>query len=144
MSINIPLAYKIRKPKFQVIEQKLFVLIHGYGADENDLFGFETDLPDDAYVISLRAPHSLGFGGFYWYEINLQAGAKIYDKAQAIASLELINQSISAIKKSFQIQTKNTFVLGFSQGSILSYALAMRYPKNIKEIFLESSRCRAG
>lgn len=134
MDFNIPLVYKIRKPGTETLHPKLFILVHGYGANEEDLFGFERDLPKDSYVVSFRAPKSLSYGSHYWYQISMQAGAKLYDKEEASVALELLKSAIDGVKKSLQIPAKNIFLIGFSQGSILSYALAMKYPEKVNNI----------
>ncbi|CDK39881.1 phospholipase/carboxylesterase [Halorubrum sp. AJ67] len=47
----------------------VFVL-HGRGADEEDLLPVAAELPDELHVISLRAPDPLQ-GGYTWYELDL-------------------------------------------------------------------------
>ena len=49
----------------------LVIMLHGYGSNEDDLFSFASDLPENYKIISLRAPYPLAYGGFSWYDINL-------------------------------------------------------------------------
>ena len=50
----------------------LVVLLHGTGADEHDLLDAGAELQQalggELAVASLRAPLSLGYGGFAWFE----------------------------------------------------------------------------
>ncbi|WP_029145605.1 alpha/beta hydrolase [Microbacterium luticocti] len=53
-------------------DRPLLVLLHGYGADENDLFGLAGYLPDAFTVASVRAPHTPPWPmpGYSWYPIE--------------------------------------------------------------------------
>ena len=53
-------------------ERPLLVLLHGYGADERDLFGLVPYLPPDFAVAALRAPLAPPFPapGYSWYPIE--------------------------------------------------------------------------
>ena len=50
----------------------LLVLLHGYGADERDLFGLAPYLPPEYVVASVRAPLTPPFPapGYSWYPIE--------------------------------------------------------------------------
>ena len=48
----------------------LVIMLHGYGSNEDDLFSFANHIPGNYKIISLRAPYSLPFGGYSWYDIN--------------------------------------------------------------------------
>ena len=41
---------------------KLILLLHGYGSNENDLFSFKRFIPKSFNIYSLRAPISIGYG----------------------------------------------------------------------------------
>ena len=61
------LHYIIKEPQNITPETPLLVLLHGYGSNEEDLFSFVTDLPEEWLVASFRAPLSTPYGGFCWY-----------------------------------------------------------------------------
>jgi phospholipase/carboxylesterase len=51
------LDYRILKPRKDAsAESPMLVMLYGYGADMNDLFGFAAMLPEDLLVLSLDAP----------------------------------------------------------------------------------------
>jgi phospholipase/carboxylesterase len=113
----------------------LLVLLHGYGSDENDLFSFSSELPEELFIISLRAPHPLQPYGHAWYAINFDAQQnKWNDVHQAKASMKTITECIDLACEKYELNTKNVSLLGFSQGCILSMALAINYPKKFKNI----------
>lgn len=135
MNLTLPLEYIIQEPlESSSKEPLLFFLVHGYGSNEKDLFSFATDLPKNAYVISFRAPHTLQYESYYWYQINLSGGNKIYEKEEAKKSLDLITESIGLAKKALQIPAHRCFLIGFSQGSILGFSLAMNHPEKLHHI----------
>jgi len=53
-------------------ERPLLVLLHGYGADERDLFGLVAHLPPEFVVAAVRAPLTPPFPapGYSWYPIE--------------------------------------------------------------------------
>ena len=109
--------------------------MHGYGSNEQDLFSFASELPDDAFIISFRAPYDLMHGSYAWYAINFDADEnKFSDLDQARASRDLIMQNITQILAQYPININDITLIGFSQGAILSYAIALSYPQKIKQI----------
>ena len=131
---TLPLFYIKRPSKLQK-NAPLLVLLHGYGSDENDLFSFSSELPEELFIISLRAPHPLQPYGYAWYAINFDAQQnKWNDVNQAKASMKTITKCIDLACEKYELNTKNVSLLGFSQGGILSMALAINYPKKFKNI----------
>lgn len=113
----------------------LLIMCHGYGSDENDLFSFASELPDDLFIISLRAPYEMQPFGNAWYAINFDAEkGKWSNTEQAKRSVELIASFINYACEKYPVDPDNISLLGFSQGTILSYAVALNYPEKIKNI----------
>ena len=129
------LHYLIQEPKVKHDKNPLLILLHGYGSNEEDLFSFAPELPDDSYVISVRAPYDLQPYGHAWYAIHFDADEnKFSDNVQAKQSVELIAGFIDEIVKQYPIDTENVTLIGFSQGAILSYATALTYPEKISKV----------
>ena len=116
--------YCIERPaKTSKVKAIPLFLIHGYGSDENDLFSFAEGIPEYYHIISLRAPYPMQPYGNAWYAINFDAEkGKWSDLEQAKASRDLLHHFIQEKCKEKQLDTNKVCVLGFSQGSILSYA----------------------
>lgn len=135
MQLDIPFHYLLREPKKSSSHVPVVLMLHGYGSHEGDLFSFADSLPEECCVIALRAPLRLDFGGYAWYEINWQAdGNKWTNLEQAEASIALLNTTIDALKVQLQFEKWDLHLFGFSQGAILSYALAFRFPDKIKYV----------
>ena len=129
------LHYLVQEPKVKHDKNPLLLLLHGYGSNEEDLFSFAPELPDDSYVISVRAPYDLQPYGHAWYAIHFDADEnKFSDNVQAKQSVEIIASFIDEILKQYPIDTENVTLIGFSQGAILSYATALTYPEKISKV----------
>ena len=132
---RLTLDYLKREPKTNTENPSLLILLHGYGSNEEDLFSFANELPDDLLIISARAPQNLGPGSYAWYTIHFNnTQGKFSDIPEAIAAREQIATFIDEVQAEYNIYPNNTFILGFSQGTILSYAVALNYPEKIQKI----------
>lgn len=111
------------------------IMLHGFGSDENDLFSFSSELPDEYAIISLKAPIRLEPYGNAWYNIyyNHPQG-KFSDDEQAIASRDLVARCIDEIVEKYKVDSQKITLIGFSQGTILSFAVALSYPEKIKNV----------
>lgn len=131
---DLSLTHNIR-PSSLTEKAPLLLLLHGYGSDENDLFSFASELPKEYIVVSAKAPYSLQPYGNAWYAINFDAaGDKFSDTEQAIKSRERIMQLIDELIDAYPIDENNINLLGFSQGTILSFAAALSYPEKFNKI----------
>ncbi len=129
------LNYLIREPKIILDKNPMLLLLHGYGSNEEDLFSFATELPDEYYVISARAPYDMMYGSYAWYAINFDADEnKFSDIDQAQQSRDLIANFIDELIVKHPIDEKKVTLIGFSQGCILSYAVALSYPQKIQRV----------
>ena len=129
------LHYLVRPPKGEIKNPPLLILLHGYGSNEEDLFSFAEELPDNLLIVSAQAPHNMGYGGYAWYAINFDAvNGKFSDISQAKESANKIADFIDEIKEKYQTNPDKTFLLGFSQGAILSYAVSLNYPNKVQHV----------
>ena len=129
------LHYLVREPKNIQAQNPLLLLLHGYGSNEEDLFSFASELPEEYYVISVRAPYDLQPYGHAWYAIHFDADEnKFSDDVQAQQSRDLIASFIDEVVEKYPIAKEQVTLIGFSQGSILSYATALSYPEKISRV----------
>lgn len=129
------LHYLVQEPKVKHDKNPLLLLLHGYGSNEEDLFSFASELPQDHYVISVRAPYDLQPYGHAWYAIHFDADEnKFSDNEQAKESVQLIALFIDEVVKQYPIDAENITLVGFSQGAILSYGTALTYPEKIAKV----------
>lgn len=110
-------------------DSRLLVLLHGYGSHENDLPGLADELQGQVNYISLRAPLSLPWGGYAWFPIYPAANGFTSDVQAARLVIQDLHQWMLQTLAQYQPADGKLWLLGFSQGSILSQALMMRFPE---------------
>ena len=85
----------ITRPSSLKENAPLLIMCHGYGSDENDLFSFASELPEELMIISLRAPYAMQPYGNAWYAINFDADkGKWSDNEQAKKLLNLLTMLV--------------------------------------------------
>ena len=135
MKKKLSLEYIVRQPKIKTEHPPLLILLHGYGSNEQDLFSFASELPDELLIVSARAPQTLGPDSYSWYTIHFDMNnGKFSDTDEALKSCELITAFIDEIKMEYKTNPAKTFLLGFSQGTILSYAVSLNHPENVQYV----------
>ena len=133
--MSLSLFHIVREPKIKLDKNPLLLLLHGYGSNEEDLFSFASELPEEYYVVSARAPYDMMYGSYAWYAINFDADEnKFSDIGQAKLSRDLIVKFIDELIENHPIDSENVTLIGFSQGSILSYAVALSYPEKVQRL----------
>jgi len=113
-----------RRPAKRGPSTPLVVLLHGRGADENDLIGIADMLPGTYAYASVRAPVSLAEGGYTWFE---NSGAARPIAASLRASVAMLRAWLDGAEVA-QFNRERTYVLGFSAGMMMSGALLLDDP----------------
>ncbi len=132
---HLSLEHLIRPATQQDVSPPVIFLFHGYGSNEEDLFSFAPELPEKFCVISARAPHAMEPFGHAWYSINFDAAyGKWTDVEQAKVSRDKILSFIDEACDAYHLDKNNITLLGFSQGTVLSYAIALSFPEKIKNL----------
>ena len=106
------------------------VVLHGRGANEQDLLPIAQELPDSYHIVSLLAPDRLQ-GGYTWYEPDLSAGGLHQsqpDPTDFRRSLDLVGESVDAAVEAYGLDPDRIGLLGFSQGAITSLSLLLESP----------------
>src|SRR3954454_21203859 len=100
------------------------VLFHGRGADENDLFPLLDMLDPDRRLLGAtpRGPLSLPPGGAHWYVVQ-EIGYP--DKPTFDASFVRAAEWLDALAAESGVPPERTILGGFSQGTVMTYALGL-------------------
>ena len=131
MEKDLTLAYNYAPPARRPghdEKNRLLVLAHGYGADENDLFSMAGEFPDVFHVVAPRAPIDLPYGGAAWYPLGYEEDRMVSDIPQAVAARERLAMFVGQAAQKYGVAPDDVWLLGFSQGAILSYGILSRYP----------------
>ncbi len=133
IATSLPLHHIIRESSLKE-NAPLLVMCHGYGSDENDLFSFASELPEELFIISVRAPHPMQPYGNAWYAINFDDTGKWSSDEEVKASRDLIKLFIEKACKVYPVDKDNVTLLGFSQGTILGLSVVLTYPEIVKNL----------
>ncbi len=141
----LSLEHLIRPSSVTEGKPPVLFMFHGYGSNEEDLFTFAPELQPEFCVISVRAPYPMQPFGNAWYAINFDAQqGKWSDDEQAVQSREKIVAFIDEACEIYGLDKNKVTLLGFSQGTILSYAVALSYPEKIKNVVALSGYINEG
>ncbi len=102
----------------------VLVLLHGRGADEHDLFPLLDVLDPERRLAGVcpRGPLSLPPGGAHWYAVR-EIGYP--DPVTFGPTYERASAWLDALPQATGVPIERTVVGGFSQGSVMSYALGL-------------------
>jgi phospholipase/carboxylesterase len=134
-----PLLHMARRGEAE--RPPLVVLLHGYGSNEEDLFGLEPAFDPRYTVVSARAPLPLGRGDYAWFPLAFsEEGPIVLDPAQAEASRQAVADFIGSCHAEYGTDPDRTLLVGFSQGAILAAAAALTRPDLVRGAAIMSGR----
>jgi phospholipase/carboxylesterase len=112
------------------------VMLHGRGADEEDLVGLSQYYDRRLLVLSVRAPFPFpGGGGYTWYDVG-EVGTP--EPAMFTASYDKLSQFFDDALKNYPIDPGRLFLLGFSMGTVMSFALSLTRPELFRGVMAYS------
>ena len=114
------------KPEEARAGKPLLVLLHGYGANEQDLLSLADMLPDDFAVASVRAPIAMG-PGFSWFPLT---GSIEYSVDAVKAASAYVLDWLDTVKANHPSVT----LLGFSMGMAMATTLLRQRPADFAAV----------
>lgn len=120
------LAHEVLLPRRASENRPGLILLHGRGADENDLLALAEHLDPRFLVVSARAPLSLA-PGFEWYRLGAIGEPDLPTLRSGLADLRRFVAEITR----YLIDPARLFMLGFSQGAVMSCSYALMNPRDI-------------
>lgn len=113
--------------------KQLVVLLHGYGADGNDLISLAqqwSGLLPDAVFVSPHAPEPCAanpYGGRQWFELTMRDSDERWRGAQKAAPS--LNAYLDEQLAEFGLGDDALALAGFSQGTMMALHVGLRRPK---------------
>ncbi len=135
--VESSLAHKIIPPRTKSSEKApALVLLHGRGANEDDLLGLAEYFDERLFIIAARAPFNFQFGGGYtWYDI-LEVGRP--EPNMFAESYRKLTTFFEDVLKGYPVDHSKIFFLGFSMGTMMSYAVALTRPASVAGVLANS------
>jgi phospholipase/carboxylesterase len=109
--------------------------LHGRGSNEEDLIELAPHLPGGFLWISPRGPHPLGASAYEWYRVQIIGKP---DPEKLAAALATIDHFIDEILEAYPVDPERLFLLGFSQGSLLSMCYTLGRPERVAGVIAQS------
>lgn len=129
------LTYRIREATSKQKNSPALFLLHGYGSNADDLFSFTPYLPERHTIIALQAPLTIAPNSYAWYPLYPKPDGTFESELEAAwKAVASLMENIEELVVKYSLNPKNISLMGFSQGAILSWALAFSEPKKIRRI----------
>ena len=115
--------------------------LHGRGANALDLLGLAPYLCNGRFLMMcpqgpLETPIGPGAVGYAWYPMGMGGPP---DVGAILSSREKLQQFLDACLKRHPIDAKKLVLLGFSQGGVMAYSLALSNPERFAGLVVLSS-----
>lgn len=118
----------------------MFLMLHGLGSDEREVFSLSTGIDQRLHVLSLRGPYPLDQGGFGWFETEFAVyGSKIHPGSAEMSRQKLI-QFIQQAVQHYRTDPNRVYLMGFSQGAIMALLVGLTRPDLLAGVVLVSAR----
>ena len=118
----------------------LLLLLHGVGSHESDLMSLAPYLDGRFLVISARAPLTLGPGAFGWYRVQFTPDGPTNDPAESARGWQAAADFIGEAVAAYDLDPSRVYLMGFSQGAIMSLSVALTQPEVVAGAVIMSGR----
>jgi phospholipase/carboxylesterase len=114
--------------------------LHGWGANAMDLLGLAPYLAGGQFlVLCPEGPVEVPLGsmvGYGWFPLTMGAPP---DPAAFAAGVDAVRNFLAAAQRRYPVDPNKLAVLGFSQGGVIAYALALAEPERFAGLVALSS-----
>ena len=132
---NISFDYDVKESLSFDKKSKVIIMFHGYGSNKDDLFSFAKFMNPYFLIISVQAPIKMVYNSYCWWSLNYDNDMQLeMDVKEAENSLNELNRFIvEDLSVKYNFGLNQVYLLGFSQGCMISYALSINFPENYKK-----------
>jgi len=131
---DLSLKYLVRKSTIVSGKMPVVILLHGFGSNETDLFTLKDSFPGKYLIVSARAPMNVGPDAYQWFGNQTVRGAVEGNPADLKRGRQKIKLFIAEVVKKYHADAAQVYVLGFSQGAMMSYEVGLTSPELVKGI----------
>jgi phospholipase/carboxylesterase len=124
----VTLEHLVRPAAVASARPPMALLLHGLGADEQDLFGLAPWLDPRLVVVSARAPREAQPMGYSWFDIDWSESPPRIDFEQVVESREAILRFAGEAADAYGADRSRVWLVGFSQGASMTAAAVLARP----------------
>lgn len=119
----------------------LLVMLHGVGSNERALFSFASAFDPRFQIVSPRGPLVRGPDSFAWFVAEpTPQGFRIIAPEQLAASRDAIAGFLAEAAAAYDADPTRVYLLGFSQGAIMSLTTALTMPERLTGVVAIAGR----
>jgi len=136
----VTLEHVVRRPAVESPNPPMALLLHGLGADEQDLFGLAPWLDPRLLVVSVRAPREAQPMGYSWFDIDWSESPPRIDFQQVVESRDAILRFVGEAAEAYGADPSRVWLVGFSQGASMAAASVLARPDLFRGAVAHSGR----
>jgi phospholipase/carboxylesterase len=137
---SLSLTHRLANPRNPSEKPPLLLLLHGYGANEDDLFSLAPYLDERFLIVSARAPVTLQPQSYAWFNLNFTPEGVVVDLEEARRNLNQLHKFINELVDIYQVDQRSVYLMGFSQGAMMSLSIALSFPGTATAVVAMSGR----
>ncbi len=137
---DLVLTHLVQQPRVTSDKPPLLILLHGVGSNELDLFGLAPYLDPRFLILSGRGPLTLARGRYAWFMVEWGENRPIANPEQAEWSRQRIVEFIPQAVDAYHADARSVYLMGFSQGGIMSASVMLTQPELLAGVAALSSR----
>jgi phospholipase/carboxylesterase len=137
----LSLQHRIKEPSIPTkASPPLLLLLHGLGGDEGSLFFLASKLDPRFFFASVRAPYELGESSYAWFHVEFAPTGAAIRSDEAESSRVLLLGFIDELAQAYGTDPRRVYLLGFSQGAMVSLCAALSCPEKVAGLVAASGR----
>lgn len=118
------------------VKYPTILALHGRGSNEHDLMELASYLPGALLWISPRGTFTLGPDSYEWFQLA-QVGKP--DPTRLANALATLDQFIDEVVDQYPVDPYHFYLLGFSQGTVVSLSYALTQPDRVSGVIGQSA-----
>ena len=123
-------VFRIQSPPQRTSPAQVMLLLHGHLGNENAMWILANPLPQKYHFLAPRAPKKMGNEQYSWHAISPQWPEINTYRDMAVELIKSVDQWL----KQQGLSDIKLDLLGFSQGAVMAYALAILFPERIGRV----------
>lgn len=112
--------------------KRILLMLHGWTGDENSMWVFARNFPEDYYILAPRAPHPAPETGYSWRAPAPRGSWPTLELMRP--SAERLIDLLDAFACAYDLDSSTVDVIGFSQGGAMTFTLGWLYPERMRKM----------
>lgn len=144
MEAALSLVHRVRPPRPGAnppgTRPPLLLLLHGVGANEEQMAALAPAFDPRLVVVSARSPIVMGPNAFAWFHVTFTAQGPVIVEEEARAGWAHVARFAAEAVEAYGADPARVYVGGFSQGGIMSLAAILAAPERFAGAVCMSGR----